>query len=283
MRGGQWHSTGRCNGARQRYASSLMAVSGRWIMSWFENGENRIYYTDEGSGDAVLMLPGWAGSIDELSPLGATLTSKYRVIAADLPGSGKSEPQPRQYTPTYYHDDARSFLAFLDHVGAAPAHIVGFSDGGEVAFVMAELQSAAVRSIVAWGSAGRIEAPPEMFDAMENVVDAPIEPLKEFSDYLKSAYGEANGRAMAASLSSAMRAISAAGGDVSRARAGEIACAALLIAGEHDFICPPSLVSAMAKDIPRGEFMEVKGADHGVHHSHPDWLSKTVVDWLEKH
>jgi valacyclovir hydrolase len=249
-------------------------------VSWFENSGQRIYYTDEGSGDPVLMLPGWAGSIEELSPLGSTLASKYRVIAADLPGSGKSGPQPRQYAPTYLHDDARSFLAFLDHLGAGPAHIVGFSDGGEVSFVMAELQPAAVRSIVAWGAAGRIEAPPEMFDAMENVVDAPIEPMKEFSDYLKSAYGEANARAMARSFASAIRAINDAGGDVSRARAGEIACPALLIAGEQDFICPPGLVSAMAKDIQRGEFMEVKGADHAVHHSHADWLSETVVDWL---
>jgi valacyclovir hydrolase len=253
------------------------------MMAWFENGDQRIYYADEGSGDSLLLLPGWAGSIEELSPLRSTLASKYRVIAADLPGSGKSSPQPRQYVPSYYHDDARSFLALLDHLGAGPAHLVGFSDGGEVAFVMAEVRPAAVRSIVTWGAAGVIDAPPEMFEAMENVVDAPIEPMKEFSGYLKSAYGEANARAMAQSFASAIRAISDSGGDISRLRAGEIACAALLITGEQDFVATPSLVSAMAKDIHRGEFMEVKGADHAVHHSHPELLAGVVIDWLAKH
>lgn len=252
-------------------------------MAWFENDGNRIYYEEEGSGDSLLLLPGWAGSIEELSSLRSILAPKYRVIAADLPGSGKSGPQPRLYTPTYYHDDARSFLALLDHLDAGPAHLVGFSDGGEVAFVMAELRPAAARSIVTWGAVGVIAAPPEMIEAIENVVDAPIEPMEEFSGYLKSAYGEANARAMARSFASAIRAISAAGGDVSRSRAGEIACPALLIAGEHDFFSPPGLVSAMANDVRQGEFIEAKGADHGVHRSHADWLSKAVTDWLANH
>ena len=115
-----------------------------------------------------------------MQPIRQALTPRYRVIAADAPGAGRSEPQPREYTASYYEDDSRSFLALLDELGASPAHIVGFSDGGEYALVMAELQPAAVRSIVAWGAMGKLEAPPGMVEALGNVVDNPIPPLQEF-------------------------------------------------------------------------------------------------------
>ncbi len=251
-------------------------------MSWFEHGASRIYFEDSGAGNPLLLLPGWAGSIEELAPLRVHFASKFRVIAADLPGSGKSEPQPRAYTPTYYHDDAAAFLALLDHLGAGPAHIVGFSDGGEVAFVMAEERPTAVRSIATWGAAGTIEAPPEMLDAFDTLIDEPIEPLADLSAYLKSAYGEENARAMSSSFAAALRGIIANGGDVSRARAGDIACPALLITGEHDFVATPALVSEIAGAIPGATYIEVKDAEHDVHHAQPEWLATTILAFLAK-
>ena len=84
-------------------------------------------------------------------------------------------------------------------------------------------------------------------------------------------------------MAKAFRAIIEAGGDISRKRAGEIACPALLITGEQDFLAPPAVVSEMAGAMQRAEFIEAKGADHMVHHASPEWLAKTIVDWLSKH
>ena len=75
-------------------------------MAWFDHGDMRIYFEESGAGDPVLVLPGWGGTIDELVPLRDALAPTFRVIAADVPGSGKSGPQPRTYTPSYYRDDA---------------------------------------------------------------------------------------------------------------------------------------------------------------------------------
>jgi pimeloyl-ACP methyl ester carboxylesterase len=71
-----------------------------------------------------------------------------------------------------------------------------------------------------------------------------------------------------------------AGGDISRKRAGEIACPALLITGEKDFLAPPRLVSDMADAMQRATFLEAKGAGHDVHRTHGEWLATTVSDWL---
>jgi len=78
------------------------------VMSWFEHGESRIYNEQDGQGEPVLVLPGWGGGIGEFEPIRQSLAPHFRVIAADLPGSGKSEPQPREYSPTYFRDDAKT-------------------------------------------------------------------------------------------------------------------------------------------------------------------------------
>src|SRR6266568_8767772 len=109
-------------------------------MAWFEQGTSRLYYEAQGSGDPVLVLPGLFGSIEEFSDLrDALVVAGYRVIAADLPGSGRSEPQPRTYTATFFEDDARSFTALLQNLATGPAHLIGFSDVGMTSSLMAAL------------------------------------------------------------------------------------------------------------------------------------------------
>ena len=253
-------------------------------MSWFEHGTSRIYYEESGGGDLVLLLPGFAGNINEFSALRDALAASYRVIAADLPGSGRSEPQPRAYTATYYEDDARSFAAMLHDLATEPAHLLGFSDGGEVSLLMAALTPGVARSVATWGAAGTLaHAPAPMLDAMDNLVDQPIPEMQPFRDYLIAAYGEANARAMTRNFVSAARAIIEGGGDISWAKAGAIACPVLLITGEHDPLAPPALVSELATRLRTAEFLAAEGAGHGVHHDRPEWLAQTILAWLKRH
>jgi valacyclovir hydrolase len=254
-------------------------------MAWFEHGTSRIYFEEQGSGTPVLVLPGFAGNIEEFSALREALVmAGYRVIAADLPGSGRSEPQPRAYTVTYFEEDARSFAALLQHLVTEPVHLMGFSDGGDISLLMAALQPEVARSVTAWGAAGVLSDPSgQLREAMYNVVDHPIPPLQGFRDYLVSAYGEANARAMTQSVVAAISDIIKGGGDVSRSKAGAIACPVLLIAGEHDIFAPPALTSELAAHIRTVQALVAEGSEHGVHHDRPEWLAHTILDWLGKH
>ena len=254
-------------------------------MFWFEHNSSRIYYEEQGSGAPVLVLPGFAGSIEEFAALREALVAAgYRVIAADLPGSGRSEPQPRAYPATYFEDDARSFAALLQHLAVGPAHLMGFSDGGEISLLMAALQPGVARSVVTWGAAGVLNDPDgRLGEAMYNVVDHPIPPLQQFRDFLIATYGEANARAMTQSLVGALRAIIKDGGDLSFAKAGTITCPVLLIVGEHDFFAPPALASKLAARIRTAEALVAEGAEHNVYGDRPEWLTQTILDWLGKH
>jgi valacyclovir hydrolase len=252
-------------------------------MSWFEHGTSRIYYEESGQGDPVLLLPGLTGRFEDLSAIReALLAPGYRVITADLPGSGRSGPQPRSYTPSYYQDDARSFAALLSHVGVGPTHLLGFSDGGEVALLIAAMTPGTARSVVAWGAAGKVvDTDGQLLSTLYNVVDAPIPQMKGFRDFLIEAYGEDNARAMTQSVATALRAIVEAGGDISQSRAGDIKCPVLLISGEHDVFAPPAIASQMAVRLSNGEAIMVEGAGHDVHESHSAWLITTMLGWLK--
>jgi len=255
-------------------------------MSWFEHGASRIYYEEGISGDPVLLLPGFSGSIKEFPALrDALVAAGYRVITADLPGSGRSEPQPREYTATYYEDDTRSFVALLQHLAVGPAHVMGFSDGGEVCLLMAALTPDVARSVVTWGAVGLINDPEgRLRDMLYNVVDRPVPMLQQYREHLVGTYGETNARAMTRSVVGAYAEIIKAGGDISVSKVGNITCPVLLITGEHDFFATPALVSELAARICTVEVLTVEGAGHDpLHSTRPEWLVQTIVEWLKRH
>lgn len=254
-------------------------------MAWFAHNGSRIYYELHGDGDPVLLLPGFAQGGEALSEVRDTLVAGgYQVIAADLPGSGRSGPQPRVYTADYYEEDAHTLAALLDTLAVGPTHLVGFSDGGEISLLLAAVAPSAARSVLTWGAAGTLKDPGgQLREAMYNIVDRPIPPLQGYRDYLVATYGEANARAMTRSHVDAVSAIIAKGGDVSLAKAGDITCPVLLIAGEHDMFAPPALVAQAATHIRGAQVLEAKDAGHDVHAARPEWMAQTLLDWLGKH
>jgi valacyclovir hydrolase len=253
-------------------------------MAWFNHVNGRIWYDETGSGEALLFLPGLTESGDDFREMIDKLAPHYRVIAVDLPGSGHSEPQPRHYTAAYYHEDAEAIAALTTHLGIGSYHIAGFSDGGEVALILAVQQPGAVLSAFIWGAAGGLDPNTigPMIQVFHDIVDNPPEFMQGFSEHLKARYGEANARAMTQSAADAFKAIAENGGDVGGSRAGDIRCPVLILAGENDPFAPASLVRPLAERIPRAELIEVPGVGHSLHEEQPEWFMQTLLDWLTK-
>ena len=252
-------------------------------MPWHGPDGARLYYEDTGRGDPVVLMPGWGGSIIELNGLRATLAEGFRIVAIDLPGSGRSQPQPRHYPASYYADDAQVLLGLLDELGIGAAHLAGFSDGGEEALLLAVLRPSLALSVFTWGAAGQVVAPPGALESLAHAIDDPSPEVIGLAAYLTQAYGADGARVMTRTWAQAMSDIVAAGGNVSRTRAHLISCPALLITGSDDAVCPPDLVSELAGLIPRGEFREAHGAGHAVHQSQHGWLARQLGDWLAAH
>ena len=113
-----------------------------------------IAYLDEGAGDPVLLIHGFA-STKEINWVGPswmkTLTEAgYRVIAFDHRGHGASG---KVYDPALYHtrlmaEDAQRLLA---HLGIERADVIGYSMGARVGAQMALHFPQEVRSLVMGG------------------------------------------------------------------------------------------------------------------------------------
>ncbi len=95
----------------------------------------------------VLCLHGLTRNAADFEDLAAHLCARYRVIAADQRGRGRSahDPDPMNYVlPTYVRD----MWTLLDHLGIEQLAIVGTSMGGLMAMVMAGAQPDRIRGIV---------------------------------------------------------------------------------------------------------------------------------------
>ena len=102
----------------------------RWIVL---NGI-RTRYVDRGTGPAVVLLHGFAASLDTWGAVGDALAQEHRVLALDLKGFGYSSRPAGDYSPAA---QAALVLALLDSRGVERADVVGHSWGSSVALALA--------------------------------------------------------------------------------------------------------------------------------------------------
>ena len=254
-------------------------------MAWFDFGNSRIYYEITGQGPPLLYLPGVTEFIASHTDLRARLAQNYRVIAAELPGSGQSGPQPRHYHRDYYREDSQAFLALLDQQAPGQkVHLLGYSDGGETALTMATLAPERARSVLAWGASGFIHDPEgQIAAAFHTVIDDPVPDMRAYRDFLIASYGADLARAITQNVALGLTTIAAAGGNICRAEAHRITCPVCLFVGETDGFVTKALIDDIAARIPLAEAHEVAGAGHGIHSDRPDWFADRVSDWLAGH
>ena len=104
----------------------------------FDSDGVRVAYFDEGQGEAVVLLHGFATSSEEMwtrMPLATTqfvsALKGYRVLAVDFRGHGKSD---KPHDPKMYGKElAEDVVRLLDHLKIKKAHVVGYSMGAVVA------------------------------------------------------------------------------------------------------------------------------------------------------
>src|SRR5882724_6574968 len=124
------------------------------MMPSFKNGAVEIAYLDEGEGDPIVLVHGFASSknvnwvypgwVSELTKAGR------RVVALDNRGHGDSS---KLYDPEDYHIGTMTgdVRALMDHLGIARADIMGYSLGGRIAAYFAYSSTERVRSAILGG------------------------------------------------------------------------------------------------------------------------------------
>lgn len=102
--------------------------------SFHQLEQARVRYLDEGEGPPVVLIHGFAASMDTWKPVLPALVENHRVIALDLKGFGWTDRPPGDYSPKA---QAALVFALLDRLGMEKAAVVAHSWGSSVALRMA--------------------------------------------------------------------------------------------------------------------------------------------------
>ena len=116
----------------------------------------------------MVLLHGLLGSHRWFAPVLEPLGERFRVLAPDLPGFGRSDKPDAPYSIPWM---AAKVLRFLDEKGVGRAHFVGNSLGGQIALHIALGQPARVDRLVLAAPAGVTDWPALVL-AMARLLDA---------------------------------------------------------------------------------------------------------------
>ena len=128
-------------------------------MSRFRNGDVEIAYLDEGQGEPIVLVHGFASTkeVNWVHPGWVTTLTRAgrRVIALDNRGHGASS---KLYSPALYHsatmaDDVR---ALLDHLNIERADVMGYSMGARITAFLVLSHATRVRSAIFGGLGSRL-------------------------------------------------------------------------------------------------------------------------------
>ena len=229
-------------------------------MPSFHHDGLELAYIDEGEGDPILLIHGFASSIrvNWIAPgwVKTLRDAGYRVIAIDNRGHGQSQKsyEPEDYRPSRMAADA---AALLDHLGIELAHLMGYSMGARVcAFTALEFPHKVATLVFGGLGIGMVEgvgdwdpiAQALLVDDPTSILDARARMFRTFADQTNS-----DRRALAACIATSRDL-------VSEADAARIAQPTLVAVGTIDDIAgSPALLAGL---MPNAEPFAIQGRDH---------------------
>jgi len=250
-------------------------IVGRYITFPFQGRDYRIYFEEAGQGVPLLLLhTAGADSRQYMHMMNdPAYTDRWRLIAFDLPGHGRSFPpdgwwrEEYRLTTDFY---AEFIMAFARAAGLESPVVMGCSMGGEIVLELAYRFPDELRAVIGCEAADRVEGrvvewthhpsinETEAAPSWINGLSSPLSPERHRREiwwtYSQQGPGVFNGD------------INFYGRDWDgRERVGQIdtiRCPVYLLTGEYDFSCTPEASERTAEKIPGAKFKMMKGLGH---------------------
>lgn len=108
-----------------------------------------LHYIEQGAGFPLILLHGNGEDAGYFAHQMEPFAEHFRVIATDTRGHGQT---PRGEAPFTIRQFAEDLLGFMDLHGIGKAHILGFSDGGNIAMVFAMAHPERVEKLILDGA-----------------------------------------------------------------------------------------------------------------------------------
>jgi pimeloyl-ACP methyl ester carboxylesterase len=251
------------------------------------NGEARLCVFSEGSGPAIVLLPGQGRGPRDFEEVSKHLVSGgYRVIRPEPRGFGQSVGPVDGVT---LRDLAADVAAAIQVTRAAPAIVGGWGYGNRVARMLATEWPNLVRGVVLMAAGGKFPPAAGVPESLRDYQDEtlPVERRAEIARRIL--YGPSskigidemrlddNSKATIRAQLLASRSMPLeAWWDGGKAPM-------LVLQGLHDVIAPPENGRSLKRDYPnRVTLVEFPELGHAMIHERPDLITSAIITWVAK-
>jgi len=232
------------------------------------------WYEVEGQGEPILLLHGGFCTNETWGPQRADFAAHHRTFLPERRAHGHT---PDVEGPLSYHDMAQDTIDFLSSVVGGQAHLLGWSDGGIVALLVAIERPELVRKIVVtwthFKPAPQI-GPPEGLD--EPDADAPE--MEIFRSMYEAAPpdGPEHWPIVVGKMAEMFRTEP----DIPIEDLGRIGAPTLVLVGDDDFV-PMEHTIKLYRAILNSELAVVPGTSHAHFMEKPSLVNRIVLDFLD--
>lgn len=221
-----------------------------------------LYYEEKGSGFPLIMLHGNGEEHGYFEHQTDCFAENYRVIAIDTRGHGRSPRGEGEFSIKRFADDLYGFMT--EH-GIEKAHILGFSDGGNIAIIFALKHPEMIEKLIVDGA--------NLYPAgVKRRIQRPIE-LGYYAVKLFAAFSS-NAKAKAEMLSLMVNEPNIAPEELKK-----LNMPVLVMAGTDDMIRQEH-TELIAASIPGAKLVILPG-DHFIARNNSNAFNAAVRDFLE--
>ena len=219
------------------------------------------HFIEQGKNFPLILLHGNGEDCSYFEHQMNPFAEHFRVIALDTRGHGKT---PRGNAPFTIRQFAEDLSTFMDQHGIVKAHILGFSDGGNIAMVFAMTHPEKVEKLVLNGA--NLDA-----SGVKRNVQIPIEIGYRIAKLFAKKSPDAEKKAE-------MLGLMVNEPHISPEELKQIQSPTLVIAGEKDMI-KEGHTRLIAKSITKSTLTIIPG-DHFIANKNPKAFNKAVLSFL---
>ena len=221
------------------------------------------FYVEKGQGDPIILMHGNGEDCSIFSGQIDVFAQHYHVYAMDTRGHGQTPRGDKPFTIRQFADD---LLGFMDENQIEKAHVLGFSDGGNIAMIFAMKYPERVDHLILNGA-----------NLTPAGVRRSIQILIEIGYRIAKLFG---GKSDSAKSHMEMLGLMVNDPYVKPEELATIQAKTLVIAGTKDMILE-SETKRIAENIPDSQLVFVEG-DHFIAKKKPEEFNQAVLEFLEE-
>ena len=231
------------------------------------------YYEVQGSGEPLILLHGGFATMRTWRGQTEVFAKRYQVYLPERRGHGRT---PDVDGPTGFEIMARDTIAFMEALRIGPAHIVGWSDGGDVAMELALARPDLVRRLVLIGTVANTGGyTAETQEANQHLTPDSLPP------FIRAAYDRLSpdGPEHFPVVFEKKAKVWRTEPDHALADLAALTMPTLLLLGDRDDLTVEH-AALMLRAIPDAELAVVPGASHGLLFERTDLANRLILDFL---